>query len=196
VVLSNWVAVILERIWGFGPGLSAALGSLVLLLSVVSRPLGGYLARRHPGCTRVVVLGALLAAATATAVLARPSDVAVAALAVGILGVVAGLPFDPAVGCRDPELDEHARIAGGGGALAAAPARTAGVPAPAASPRGLIPPDPRGQAGVSEAAGENASTSSTIRATLTWARDSTSASDSPSSSSARRRRSPTVLGWT
>ncbi|SFK77572.1 MFS transporter [Geodermatophilus ruber] len=93
VVLSNWVAVVLERLWGLGPGMSAALGSLVLLLAVVSRPLGGYLVRRHPASTRVVVLGALLAAAAATAVLARPSAVVVAGLAVSVLGLASGLPF-------------------------------------------------------------------------------------------------------
>jgi nitrate/nitrite transporter NarK len=93
VVLGNWVAVVLERSWELGGGISAVLGSLVLLLAVVSRPLGGYLARRHPDRTRAMVVGSLVAAAAATAALAQPSGVLVAAVAVGVLGIASGLPF-------------------------------------------------------------------------------------------------------
>jgi predicted MFS family arabinose efflux permease len=93
VVLSNWVAVVLERVWGLPTGMAATLGSLVLLLAGVSRPLGGYLARRHPTSIRPLVVGALVASAAATAALAWPSGVVVAALAVGVLGMASGLPF-------------------------------------------------------------------------------------------------------
>jgi nitrate/nitrite transporter NarK len=93
VVLSNWVAVVLERVWGLPTGVAATLGSLVLLLAVVSRPLGGYLARRHPASIRPLVVGALVASAAATAALAWPSGVVVAGLAVGVLGMASGLPF-------------------------------------------------------------------------------------------------------
>jgi nitrate/nitrite transporter NarK len=93
VVLSNWVAVVLERVWGLPAGVAATLGSLVLLLAVVSRPLGGYLARRHPTSIRMLVVGALVASAAATAALAWPSGVVVAGLAVSVLGLASGLPF-------------------------------------------------------------------------------------------------------
>jgi nitrate/nitrite transporter NarK len=93
VVLSNWVAVVLERVWGLAPGVAAALGSLVLLLAVVSRPLGGYLARRHPPAVRSLVVGSLVASALGTAALARPSGVVLAALAVIVLGLASGMPF-------------------------------------------------------------------------------------------------------
>lgn len=93
VVLSNWVAVVLERVWGLAPGVAAALGSQVLLLAVVSRPLGGYLARRHPTSVRSLVVGALVASALGTAALARPSGVVLAALAVIVLGLASGMPF-------------------------------------------------------------------------------------------------------
>jgi predicted MFS family arabinose efflux permease len=93
VVLSNWVAVVLERVWGLPAGVAATLGSLVLLLAVVSRPLGGYLARRHPTSIRTLVVAALVASAGATAALAWPSGVVVAGLAVGVLGLASGLPF-------------------------------------------------------------------------------------------------------
>jgi MFS family permease len=93
VVLGNWVAVVLERAWGLGAGISAGLGSLVLLLAVVSRPLGGHLARRHPHRTRSMVVASLVAAGAATAALAQPAGVLVAAVAVGVLGLASGLPF-------------------------------------------------------------------------------------------------------
>ncbi|CCG02391.1 MFS transporter [Blastococcus saxobsidens] len=93
VVLSNWVAVVFERVWGLPTGVAATLGSLVLLLAIVSRPLGGYLARRHPASIRPLVVGALVASAAATAALAWPSGVVVAGLAVGVLGMASGLPF-------------------------------------------------------------------------------------------------------
>jgi predicted MFS family arabinose efflux permease len=93
VVLGNWVAVVLEREWGLRPGVAAALGSLVLLLAVVSRPLGGHLARLHPSSVRGMVVGSLVASAAATAALAWPSGVVVAVLAVSVLGLASGLPF-------------------------------------------------------------------------------------------------------
>ncbi len=93
VVLSNWVAVVLARVWGLPTGVAATLGSMILLLAVVSRPLGGYLARRHPTSIRPMVVGALVASAAATAALAWPSGVVVAGLAVGVLGMASGLPF-------------------------------------------------------------------------------------------------------
>jgi predicted MFS family arabinose efflux permease len=93
VVLSNWVAAVLERAWGLGSGTAALLGSLVLLLAIVSRPLGGHLARRIPHRTRGVVVVSLLASAAATAALARPSGVLTAAVAVCVLGIATGLPF-------------------------------------------------------------------------------------------------------
>jgi nitrate/nitrite transporter NarK len=93
VVISNWVAVVLERVWGLPPGVAAALGSLVLLLAIVSRPLGGYLVRRYPASIRGLVVGALLASAAATAALAWPSGAVLAGLAVTVLGLASGLPF-------------------------------------------------------------------------------------------------------
>jgi predicted MFS family arabinose efflux permease len=93
VVLSNWVAVVLERAWGLSAGVAAGLGSLVLLLAMISRPLGGYLARRRPDRTRQMVVLSLLVSAAATAALARPAGIAAAAVATCALGMASGLPF-------------------------------------------------------------------------------------------------------
>jgi predicted MFS family arabinose efflux permease len=93
IVLSNWAAVVLEQTWGFSRGAAAATGSVILGTAVVSRPLGGYLARRRPDRIGVVSAVSLVACSVATAALAVPTAAAVAVLAVVVLGVLGGLPF-------------------------------------------------------------------------------------------------------
>lgn len=48
VVLSNWAAVVLTERWGLEPALSAVIGSLILVLTMISRPLGGAILGRFP----------------------------------------------------------------------------------------------------------------------------------------------------
>jgi predicted MFS family arabinose efflux permease len=113
VVLSNWVAIVLVRAWGLGSGTAAALGSLILLLAVVSRPLGGQLARRFPHRERVMVVIALVGSAAATAALAWPSSVVVAAVAVCMLGLAPGLPFAAVLaGAQQRRADRPAAAVG------------------------------------------------------------------------------------
>jgi predicted MFS family arabinose efflux permease len=113
VVLSNWVAIVLVRAWGLGSGTAAALGSLILLLAVVSRPLGGQLARRFPHRERLMVVIALVGSAAATAALAWPSSVVVAAVAVCMLGLAPGLPFAAVLaGAQQRRADRPAAAVG------------------------------------------------------------------------------------
>jgi nitrate/nitrite transporter NarK len=93
IVLSSWATTLLTGIWSFGPATAAVVGSGVLGLSVLSRPLGGYLAAARPAHTRTIWVVALVACAAATAALARPSTPVVAVLAVLVLGMFSGLPF-------------------------------------------------------------------------------------------------------
>ncbi|WP_170297159.1 MFS transporter [Georgenia thermotolerans] len=93
VVLGNWAAVILHDRWGLPSGASSAIASLVLLTTIVSRPLGGYLAERFPHQMRWVVALALAVCAIDTVALAFPSTAAVAVAVVLTLGVASGLPF-------------------------------------------------------------------------------------------------------
>jgi predicted MFS family arabinose efflux permease len=93
VVLSNWAALVLEDSWGFGRATAALTGSVVLGLSVLSRPLGGYLARRFPERMGLMVVLSLLGCSAATAALVIPTAPAVAVLSVLVLGVLSGLPF-------------------------------------------------------------------------------------------------------
>jgi MFS family permease len=93
VVLSNWAAVVLVQSWGFSRTTAAVAASVVLGTSVLSRPLGGFLARRFPRHTGVLSLVSLLACSAATLALALPSAPVVAVVAVLVLGILSGLPF-------------------------------------------------------------------------------------------------------
>ncbi|QNN54565.1 MFS transporter [Nocardioides mesophilus] len=93
VVLSNWAAVLLVTDWGFSRPAAALAASLVLGLTVLSRPLGGALALRLPHHRGRVSALSLLACALATLALAAPTVPAVAVVAVVTLGVLGGLPF-------------------------------------------------------------------------------------------------------
>jgi predicted MFS family arabinose efflux permease len=93
VVLSNWAALVLVETWGFGRTAAAAVASLVLGCSVLSRPLGGVVARRFPRRVAAVALLSLPVCAAATLALAVPTTPAVAVVAVLAVGVFSGLPF-------------------------------------------------------------------------------------------------------
>ncbi|WP_148575562.1 MFS transporter [Nocardioides caldifontis] len=93
LILSSWATTLLEDIWSFGPAAAAVVGSCVLGLSVLSRPLGGQLAAVRPDRSRTLWVFALVACAAATLALAWRSTPVVAVLAVAVLGMCSGLPF-------------------------------------------------------------------------------------------------------
>ena len=93
LVLSSWATTLLTDVWSFGSAAAALVGSCVLGLSVISRPLGGQLAAVRPERSRLLWVFALLACAAATLALAWRSTPLVAVLAVGVLGMCSGLPF-------------------------------------------------------------------------------------------------------
>jgi MFS family permease len=95
VVAGNWVVTLLER-HGYGTSLASLLGALMLSMSVVSRPLGGWLMLWHPRVTRAAVGASLAAGAAATVGLAAAGPVAVAVVCAVVLGAAAGVPFAPA----------------------------------------------------------------------------------------------------
>jgi len=87
VVAANWVVPLLER-QGHPRGTAAALGSLLLLAGIVTRPLGGLVADRP-----AALVASLLAGAGAFAVLAMPVPLAALGAAAAVAGLAAGLPF-------------------------------------------------------------------------------------------------------
>jgi MFS transporter, NNP family, nitrate/nitrite transporter len=95
VVIANWVVTLLERESGLSSEAAGAVGSLTLVLGVVSRPLGGWILDRRPARVRAaIVLAALVGAAGTLALTAGSAGVAVAGALV--VGLVAGISFAPA----------------------------------------------------------------------------------------------------
>jgi nitrate/nitrite transporter NarK len=91
VVIGNWVVTLLHRAGGEPERVAGLAGGLVLLLGVISRPLGGRLIDR-PGIIRAsfIVSGLGIAALS----IAKPLPLAIAAAAV--VGIASGIPFAPA----------------------------------------------------------------------------------------------------
>jgi MFS family permease len=96
VVLASWVVELLQRHSTLSDGASAGVGSLTLLLVVVSRPLGGWLLRAHPARARLTVAGSILAGSAGTLALVAATPVPLAVLGALLVGIAAGLPFAPA----------------------------------------------------------------------------------------------------
>jgi MFS transporter, NNP family, nitrate/nitrite transporter len=92
VVAGNWVVTLLER-GGASPTAAGVAGGSVLLAGIVTRPLGGVLAREHPAVARQLVAASLLLVAAGSIVLALTGPLWLAAVGALALGLAAGLPF-------------------------------------------------------------------------------------------------------
>ena len=92
VVVGSWVVVLLTTVAKVPATKAGMIGSLVLLLGIVSRPLGGYL-RQHVGI-RPLFIGSLLMIALGCALFV-PTTVSVANALVGVIfvGIGIGLPY-------------------------------------------------------------------------------------------------------
>jgi MFS family permease len=92
VVVGSWVVVLLTTVAKVPVTKAGMIGSLVLLLGIISRPLGGYL-RQHMGI-RPLFIGSLLMIALGCALFV-PTSVSVANALVGVIivGMGIGLPY-------------------------------------------------------------------------------------------------------
>lgn len=95
VVLSNWVVELLEH-HNVGDDAAGLIGGLILMLGVVSRPLGGWVVRHQGTHVRLVVGLSLVAGAAGSAVLAISNSVAAAIAGCILLGIGGGVAFSPA----------------------------------------------------------------------------------------------------
>jgi MFS transporter, NNP family, nitrate/nitrite transporter len=95
VVVGNWVVTLLEH-HGYSSVLASTLGALTLGISVISRPLGGWVMRAHPHRARFATAASLAAGALATLALAASGPVVLAIAATVVVGMAAGIPFAPA----------------------------------------------------------------------------------------------------
>ena len=92
VIAGNWVVPLLER-RGAGAAVAGALGSLVLLAGILTRPLGGAVVHRWPGWRRRLVGLSLVAVAGGALLLAVDGPLWLSALGALALGLAAGFPF-------------------------------------------------------------------------------------------------------
>jgi nitrate/nitrite transporter NarK len=92
VVVGSWVVVLLTKVMKVPATRAGLIGSLVLLLGIVSRPLGGFL-RRHMGI-RPLFIGSLMMIALGC-FLFLPSSVSLvtALAAVVLIGMGMGMPY-------------------------------------------------------------------------------------------------------
>jgi MFS family permease len=92
VVVGSWVVVILTKVLNVPTTQAGLIGSLVLLLGIVSRPLGGVL-RRHLGF-RPLFIGSLLTIALGCfAFVSSSISLVIALTAVVLIGIGVGLPY-------------------------------------------------------------------------------------------------------
>lgn len=97
-LIANWVVTLLVRAGDLSLGEAGAASALTLAAGIVSRPLGGWLARRHPEWARAAIAWSMVAGAAGTALLLVARPLALMVVASGIVGLAAGLPFATAFG--------------------------------------------------------------------------------------------------
>lgn len=90
VIAGNWVVTLLER-QGASAAVAGVSGGLILLVGIVSRPVGGWVVAR--GVHRAVTLWSLVVVGLAALVLAADVPAPIAAVAALAFGVAAGLPW-------------------------------------------------------------------------------------------------------
>lgn len=91
IVAGTWIASLLKTTFRMPLETAGTMGSMVLLLGIVSRPLGGWLAHRMP--IRALIGGALLLNAAACGALASGRWTGLALAAIVALGAGCGLPY-------------------------------------------------------------------------------------------------------
>jgi MFS transporter, NNP family, nitrate/nitrite transporter len=96
VIAGNWVVDLLHD-HGYSRRLAGAVGALILLLGLPTRPFGGWLVRARPGRVDAALTGSIVAGATGLALLALPVPIPVLVLASAVAGLAAGIPFAPAI---------------------------------------------------------------------------------------------------
>lgn len=92
VIAGNWVVPLLER-QDASSAVAGALGGLVLLAGIVTRPLGGGAVHRRPAGRQRLLAGSLVAVAAGSLLLAAGGPTWLSGLGALCLGLAAGLPF-------------------------------------------------------------------------------------------------------
>lgn len=94
LLVANWVVALLVRL-DHSPSAAGAIGALTVGLTMVSRPLGGWVVKNRPDWTRRAVVVSLVAAALGCAGLVAAESTLVAILCATAVGIGAGISFAP-----------------------------------------------------------------------------------------------------
>lgn len=94
VVVGNWVVTLLTRA-GHSDEVAGAVGALTLAAGIVTRPLGGWIARERDDAWRWTA-ASLVVSGLATVVLCVGEPLALVIAAAAVVGLSAGIPFAPA----------------------------------------------------------------------------------------------------
>jgi len=92
LVVGSWVVVMLTKVLKVPATQAGLIGSLVLLLGIVSRPLGGIL-RRHMGIRPLFIGSLLMIALGCFAFVSTSISLGIALTAVVLIGMGVGLPY-------------------------------------------------------------------------------------------------------
>jgi MFS family permease len=92
VIVGSWVVVFLKQIMGVPATQAGLIGSLVLLLGIVSRPLGGYM-RHHMGIRPILFASLLMITLGCFTFMATSISLGMALTAVILLGLGVSLPY-------------------------------------------------------------------------------------------------------
>ena len=92
IVVGAWVTLLLTTNLGLTPKSAGALGSLVLLIGIISRPIGGYLVGRL-GVRTLLTVSLSLNAIACLAMASAPRSFGIVIGAIVVLGVGCGLPY-------------------------------------------------------------------------------------------------------
>jgi len=92
IIVGSWVVVLLIKVLRVPATQAGLIGSLVLLLGIISRPLGGVL-RRHLGIRTLFVSSMLMIALGCLAFVTASISYGVAVTAVMLIGIGVGLPY-------------------------------------------------------------------------------------------------------
>jgi nitrate/nitrite transporter NarK len=91
IVVGSWITTLLKTSFQMPLKTAGLIGSTVLLLGIVSRPLGGWLAQRVR--MRPLLLGSMLSIAAACAALAWGRSMGLTWAAIVVMGMGCGLPY-------------------------------------------------------------------------------------------------------
>lgn len=88
-----WTNVLLTRSLGVAPKTAGVIGSLILLLGIVLRPVGGQIVGQRLITPRALIVSSTLGLAASYWLIGHSTTVPVAILAILLAGITSGLPF-------------------------------------------------------------------------------------------------------